>query len=106
MHIVPEPFRILGNPVNLFKSLKCELHNSPIYRVRGGGSPINGCNGAVSSVYAMWFKKLLVVKVFINSSNHTNKKYLDVTEVFPSGIQGPRSQTSYMQAEEVVIGTT
>ena len=24
----------------------------------GGGSPINGCNGAVSSVYAMWFKKI------------------------------------------------
>ena len=51
-------------------------------------------------------KKLLVVKVFINSSNHTNKKYLDVTEVFPSGIQGPRSQTSYMQAGEVATGTT
>ena len=51
-------------------------------------------------------KKLLVVKVFINSSNHTNKKYLDVTEVFQSGIQGPRSQTSYMQAGEVAIGTT
>ena len=43
-------------------------------------------------------KKLLAVKVFINSSNHTKKKYLDVTEVFPSGIQGPRSQMSYMQA--------
>ena len=58
MHIVPEPFRILGNPVNLFESLNCALHNSSIYRVAGGGSPINGCNGAVSSVYAMWFKKI------------------------------------------------
>ena len=51
-------------------------------------------------------KKLLVVKVFINSSNHTKEKYLDVTEEFPSGIPGPRSQMSYMQAGEVVIGTT
>ena len=58
MHIVPEPFRILGNPVNLFASLKCALHNSPIYRVRGGGYAINGCDGALSSVYAMWFKKI------------------------------------------------